>query len=420
MVRALKSRNFPMPNPYREIFKAPGAKGFAVAGFIARLPVAMSTIGIVAMLSRTHGEYWLAGAVSATFALTNALVAPQISRLVDRLGQSRILTPATTLSLTGFIGLIAATHLGWQDWTLFAFALFAAAMPSMAAMVRARWTALYRDTPKLNTAFAFESVADELVYISGSALAVCLSVSLFPEAGPLASTLFLAIGAAALILQKGTEPEVQRTAKGGGGPTIKLRAVQILTFALVAIGVIFGTAEVTVIALTAEFGNAAAASLVLGGYAVGSLFIGLIFGALKLEMPLSRQFATAITIAAATTVPLLFVRNIPMLALALFVSGAAISPTFITAFALVERLVPAAKFTEGITWVMTGIGVGMAIGSFASGWVIDAFGASHGFWVSVAAGVVAVLIALLGQSNLTILHRVGDRVSGSMAGTIDP
>ena len=62
-----------MPNPYREIFRAPGAKGFSAAGFIARLPLSMVTIGIVAMLSQTHGEYWLAGAVSATFALANAL-----------------------------------------------------------------------------------------------------------------------------------------------------------------------------------------------------------------------------------------------------------------------------------------------------------------------------------------------------------
>ncbi len=37
-----------MPNPYVEIFRAPGAKGFAVAGFIARMPMAMAPIGIVA------------------------------------------------------------------------------------------------------------------------------------------------------------------------------------------------------------------------------------------------------------------------------------------------------------------------------------------------------------------------------------
>ena len=79
-----------MANPYAAIFRAPGAKAFATAGFFARMPMAMAPIGIVAMLSQTHGEYWLAGAVSAAYALTNALVSPQISRLVDRYGQARV------------------------------------------------------------------------------------------------------------------------------------------------------------------------------------------------------------------------------------------------------------------------------------------------------------------------------------------
>lgn len=390
-----------MPNPYSEIFKAPGAKAFAAAGFVARLPIAMSTIGIVAMLSQTHGEYWLAGAVSATFALTNAFLAPQISRLVDRHGQFPVLIPATALSVLAFALLIAAARYGWPAWTLFAFALSAAIMPSMPAMVRARWTELYRGTPDLNTAFAFESVADELVYIAGSSLAVGLSVSLFPEAGPLVSTLFLAVGSAAFIAQRSTEPEVRPAVMNAGHSAVRLPAVQIITFALVAIGTLFGTAEVTVIAMAKELGRPAAATFVLGSYAVGSLIVGLVFGALKPKMTLSRQFAAAIAVAAATTLPLPFVSNIPMLAVALFASGVSISPTFITAFSLIERLVPPAKLTEGITWVMTGIGIGMAIGSFASGWVIDAFGASSGFWVSVVAGGVALLAAVLGQPLLS-------------------
>jgi len=94
-----------MANPYKEIFRAPGAKGFAAAGFVARMPMAMAPIGIVAMLSQTHGEYWLAGAVSAAYALTNALLAPQISRLVDRLGQSRIVVPATIVSAIASSGM---------------------------------------------------------------------------------------------------------------------------------------------------------------------------------------------------------------------------------------------------------------------------------------------------------------------------
>lgn len=389
-----------MPNPYSEIFKAPGAKGFAAAGFLARLPVAMAGMGIIAMLSQTHGEYWLAGAVSATFALTNAFVSPQVSRLVDRHGQSRVLIPATMLSVAAFVVLLLATHHRWPAWTLFASAMLAAAMPSMPAMVRARWTELYRDTPKLGTAFAFESVADEVVYMAGSILSVGLSVTLFPEAGPLASTVFLAIGTALFVVQRSTEPKVQPAEKAGGRSAILLRPVQIITFTLIAVGTIFGTSEVTVIALTKEFGQPAAASLILAGYATGSMIVGIIYGTLNLKAPLSQQFLFAIAFMALMTLPLLFADNIPVLALGLFLSGASISPTFITAFGLIERHVPASKLTEGITWAMTGIGIGMAVGPFTAGYVIDAIGAGNGFWISVGAGGVALATALAGYRSL--------------------
>jgi MFS family permease len=89
-----------------------------------------------------------------------------------------------------------------------------------------------------------------------------------------------------------------------------------------------------------------------------------------------------------------------MLALAVFLSGIAISPTFITAFGLIEQRVPAAMLTEGITWVMTGIGIGMALGSFASGWVVDTYGPTNGFWVSVVSAILAFITVILGQKAL--------------------
>lgn len=389
-----------MANPYKEIFRAPGAKGFASAGFVARMPMAMAPIGIVAMLSQTHGEYWLAGAVAAAYTLTNALLAPQISRLVDRLGQSRVVVPATIVSVGAFAALIAATHLGWPVWTLFLSAFVAAVMPSMPALVRARWTEIFRDRPGLTTAFAFESAADELVYIAGASLAVGLSVALFPEAGMLASTLFLALGTAAFILQRSTEPRVRLAGHGATGSAIRQRPVQIITFALIFIGAIFSTAEVSSVAITKELGQPGAASLVIGVYALGSFAVGLILGALGLTMPLQRQLAIAVGIIALTSVPLLFADTVPLLALAVFVSGVAISPTFITAFGLIERRVPEAMLTEGVTWVMTGIGIGMALGAFAAGWVVDNFGAQNGFWVSVVSGAISFATVVLGQRTL--------------------
>ncbi|MET3583227.1 MFS family permease [Mesorhizobium robiniae] len=389
-----------MPNPYREIFKARGAKGFAAAGFVARMPMAMAPIGIVAMLSQTHGEYWLAGAVSATYALANAFAAPQISRLVDRLGQARIVVPTTVISVLAFVVLIAAANQDWPIWTLFASALLAAAMPSIPAMVRARWTELFRDRPEMNTAFAFESAADELVYISGASLSVGLSVALFPEAGMLASTLFLAFGSTAFILQRSTEPRVRPVDQGASGSAIRLRPVQIITLALIFIGATFATTEVSTVAITKELGQPGAASFVIGVYALGSFVVGIVIGALNLKTPLQIQLAIAVAIIALTALPLLVADTVPLLALAVFVSGVAISPTFITAFGLIERRVPEAMLTEGVTWVMTGIGIGMALGSFAAGWVVDAFGAQSGFLVSVAAGAIALVIVLAGQRSL--------------------
>lgn len=395
---------------YREIFRAPGTKGFAAAGFVARLPVAMAPIGIVTMLAQSGSGYWLAGAVAAAFTLTNAFAAPQISRLVDRHGQSRLLVPTTAVAVAAFVLLMLATRLDWPAWTLFGSAFAAAAMPSMPAMVRARWTEIFRDKPELNTAFAFESVADELVYIAGASLSVGLSVALFPEAGVLVSTLLLALGMTAFVLQRATEPKVRANEAVAHRPAILLRPVQLVTLALVFVGSIFATAEVTTVALTRDLGQPGAASLVIGVYAIGSFVVGLIMGALDLRFPLHRQLLVVLVALLATTLPLLLVGSVPALAAAIFLSGVAVSPTFITAFGLVERRVPPEVLTEGVTWVMTGIGIGMALGAFVAGWVVDSFGAQNGFWASVAAAVLALLVVALGQRALG-----GEREAGKAA-----
>lgn len=389
-----------MSNPYSEIFRPAGAKSFALAGFFARVPMTMAPIGMVAMLSQTHGEYWLAGAVAAAYALTNALLSPQISRIVDRKGQARVLLPTTIISVVAFAALIIAANQGWPVWTLFASAILAAFMPSFPAMLRARWGELFRDRPELNTAFAFESAADELVYVTGASLSVGLSVALFPEAGLVVSTVMLLIGGLAFIAQRKTEPRVQSGAGISRQSAFWQRPVQILTLALVFIGAIFTTTEISTVAITEALGQPEAASLVIGVYAIGSFVVGLAIGALNLQFPLHRQLAIAIGIIAVTTLPLLVVSSVPWLALAVFVSGVAISPTFITAFGLVERLVPQSMLTEAITWVMTGIGIGTALGSFVAGWVVDSFGAGSGFWVSVVAGALALTTVLAGQAIL--------------------
>ena len=142
---------------------------------------------------------------------------------MDRLGQTRVAAPTTLVSVLCFTTLIVAANQLWPVWTLFLSALLAAAMPSIPALVRARWTEIFRNRRELNTAFAFESAADELVYVAGASLSVGLSAALFPEAGMLVSTLLLAFGSAAFLLQRSTEPPTRPAEHGAADSAIAVR-----------------------------------------------------------------------------------------------------------------------------------------------------------------------------------------------------
>jgi MFS family permease len=100
-------------------------------------------------------------------------------------------------------------------------------------------------------------------------------------------------------------------------------------------------------------------------------------------------------------IPLLLVGNLPLLAVALFVAGLSIAPTMITTMSLIEEHVPRTQLTEGMTWVSTGLAVGVALGSSMAGWVIDAAGARAGYGVPAVAGAVAVAVGFLGYRRLS-------------------
>ncbi|HJE63899.1 MAG TPA: MFS transporter [Alcaligenes faecalis] len=389
-----------MAQPYRELFAAPGARGFALAGLLARIPLPMIGIGIITMLSQLRGSYALAGAVSASFVLTYALVSPQVSRWVDRRGQSRVLPLATAISVLGLLLLLGATWWQAPDWILFAGAVLAGFMPSMSAMVRARWTAIYRGQDRLQTAYSLETVLDEVTFIAGPPLSVGLAVAVFPQAGVLAAVVLLIAGVSALLLQKGSEPPIQVQEQGSRPSVLRLNSVRLLALLMVAMGVIVGTVDIVSVAFAEQMGQPGAASLVLSAYALGSCVAGLVFGGLKLNIPLHRLLLLGGLATAATTLPLLLVAGVAQLAGAVLLAGLFFAPTMIVAMSLVERVVPEQQLTEGMTWLLAGLNIGVAMGAAASGQMVDQGGASSGFMVALYAAALIVVLALCSHQRL--------------------
>ncbi|WP_025108970.1 MFS transporter [Pseudomonas sp. H1h] len=390
-----------MANHYRELLTTPGATGLVLASAIARLPQAMIGIGIITMLVEQTGVYWLAGAVAGTFTLANALIGPYISKLVDQRGQSRVLPVVTTFSIGMLLALISAVYMRAPAALLFVLAALAGTMPSMPSMIRARWTQLFRGKPQLHTAFSLDTVLTELAYIIGPPLAIGLSVSFFAEAGPLVAVALLAVGVTAFLLQRQTEPQVVVGHARHTGSTLRIPGVPTIVLALLAMGAIGGSIDVAVVAFANAQDWPASATFILAAYAFGSLVAGLTFGALRVSLPIEKQFFIGILVTAITGVLPMFSPDVYVLSAMLFIAGISFAPTMVVVMKLGTIIIPPSRITEGLTWMTTGISIGVALGGMLAGLIIDACGARAGFGVSIFAGLVMVSVVLIGLRTLS-------------------
>jgi hypothetical protein len=381
---------------YAQVLRRPGALRFTAAGFLARMQMSMMGLGAVMLLSAERGSYAVAGAVAAIYAVSNAIIGPQVSRLIDSFGQFKVVPIQLAIHVPAVIGMIAITLWTPLTWPIYVLALVAgASQPIMGPLVRARWSAQLHGSPLLRTAFAWESLIDEAVFILGPPLATIVALQINPSAGLLLATAMLLVGTVLLLSQRRTEPTPSgRHSATKGRPAILLPGVAAIAAVFVMMGALFGSFEVTTVAFAKASGVPEAAGVVLALYAVGSLLAGLVFGALTLRASLLRQFVLATATLAVVTAPLPFLPQVWQIAVGLFVAGLACSPVLISGMAFVERVVPGARLTESMAWVTSGVAVGIAVASPLAGVIIDRFGAHTAYWVTSGAAILAIIVAL--------------------------
>ncbi len=171
-----------MLRPYRDLLVTPGGLRFSSAAFIARMPISMFGLGIVLLVVAKTDSYGRAGALSAAFALVNAGAAPVIARLVDRFGQRRVLLRAVPVHVVALLAFVLLATRGAPTWAqVVAIVVAALTGPSIGSVVRARWGyVLGADDPRLGTAYALESVLDELIFVVGPLIVTLLATLIAP------------------------------------------------------------------------------------------------------------------------------------------------------------------------------------------------------------------------------------------------
>lgn len=388
-----------MRGTYRALFGVPGARAFFVAGFVGRMSLSMYGIGILLLVSAVTGSYGTAGAVAAAFAIASATATPLAGRLADRSGQHVVLLLVSAGTAASTSALIACAELAAPAWALgLAAAALGLASPSPAGIVRARWNHALSGpgrtgrTVRTEAAYSLESVADEVIFVLGPVILIG-ATWVHQSAGLATAGVLTVAGCLALAVQRGTEPVPRPRADGEPAGALLTPGMLLLSGVFLLLGAAITAVEVGGVAFADDAGHRGAAGALLSLFALGSMSAGLWYGARHWRTPLARRFRAGLAFFAAGLLPVALARGLPMMMAAVLIAGLAISPTFIAGFGLVERLAPAGRLTEGMSWLTTAIRVGVTASAPVVGWIVDERGVRAALAVPCA---VALLTALVG------------------------
>ncbi len=391
-----------MLNRYRQVFAGNSAWRFSTAGFIARLPVSMVGIGILMYVEAERGSYTIAGAVSGSISIASALGGPLSSRLVDKLGQHRVLPIQILLIVLCSMALVVLIPSDVPAPYLFIFSIGSGlAYPSIGALVRSRWTALLVSGPVLLTAFSIESIIDELIFIVGPTIAATTSVKLHPAAPQIIAMCLLTGGGLWLASMRSTEPPINKHQGKHGKPVILQNGLIYMWGVHIAIGMFFGAVETSIIAFTKLAGQPIYGGIVMAIWAFGSLLGGFVYGGLHFKSALHNQLIVVTLLLVPATAAMIFVDSILMLALLSIAAGIGISPLLIASAAITQRRSPLGRTTEAIASMYAGISLGFAFAAAMAGWLIDNRGTSYSFALGAFATLFTLVITLIGRNKFS-------------------
>ncbi|WP_255595585.1 MFS transporter [Cellulomonas sp. C5510] len=390
---------------YARLLRLAGPAYVAVA-FLGRLPMAMAQLGTLLLVSTATGRYGLGGLAAGCLAVANAAGAPVAGGLADRYGQRPVVL---VQSLAGAAALTGLTLLadGGADGPLLAVvaALTGLALPQVGPLARVRWRPITADAgPErrrlVDAAFSYEGAADEASFAIGPALVGLVAVALSPAGALLTAAALLAVFGTAFALH----PTARRTTSGPHArPTGRLltAAFTVLVVAQSAVGVLFGATQTGTTVLATQAGQPGLAGLVHAVLGIGSALAGIGTAFIPARVGQQRRVLAAAAAMVLLSWPLLLVGTLPALTAAVAVLGCAIAPYMIAVFSLGERVVPPGRTGAAMTALASATGIGYALGSTVAGRLADTHGHRAAFAVTVAATVVALVLAATQQGRLT-------------------
>ena len=387
-----------MRYPYADILRIPSVPRLLSAAVIGRMPVGMGALAIFLLVRGAGGSYSTAGLAVGASTVAGCIGAPILGRIVDRLGQPRVLLLSMASQVTALLLLAALAPGG--GFELFALcALYGFSNPPLAASMRATWATLITDRSLITRAFSLDSTAQEVIWILGPVLAAGLAEGISPRLPMVVMAAFSAAGV--IWFATSHESRTWRSKHVGErhllGP-LMAGPVRRVLLSILGLAFAWGALELAIPAYAQE--NDASPGGLLSIWAVGSVIGGLGYAARRWTSSPQRMMGILLALNLLGFL-IIFLAQTPLqLGILLLLTGVVNAPVIATFYVLIEELAPRGTVTEAFTWISTMFLVGISGGVALAGIVADAFDPRTAWWLAVGGGLFAVLTVVVRHRGL--------------------
>jgi MFS family permease len=397
-----------MLRKYVEFIRQPDVARLLLVALLTRMPVGMVGFAMLMFLRESLGNFALAGSAVGINLVAMAASAPIVGRIIDRQGPRKLLFVTGTVQPLALMGIVAATKLGLPYLAVAACAALAGAFASpITTLTRTTWRHRFEAEDDRRMAFALDSVMIEVNFTLGPAIVAAFLATLGATAA-FAVAIGAVVVAFPIFLASPALRYFERSAPMERHLLGPLREPRLLLVFIATFGLTlcFGLLEVGYPAYGTALGLPALAGILLAVNSLGSAIGGALYGGLDFKAPVERQFACIMALMAVPVFLHAVVSAPVAFAAVAFFAGVLIAPSIASQSVLVSRLAPAHYATEAFTWsstfIVSGLGAGMALGGF----LVETTGLRSAF---VTGGAVVGIMAILAL----LVTAPGKMVSGT-------
>ncbi|MCX4826938.1 MFS transporter [Streptomyces sp. NBC_01142] len=338
-----------------------------LASLAGRLPLGMVPIALILAAKAEGHSLATASLLAAVYGVTPALGLPVLGRMADLRGLplpchlGAVLTAAALaiLALAGTSSLPIAFACA---------ALAGAGCPPVEGGLRSLWPTLLPDAAHVRTAYALDSSTQEIVYVTGPAIAIAAATLLSPTAA-------LALAAAATlagtwVFATARPVRIWRAICRRPDRLGALRppAMRPLLAALIFLGATIGALDVAGIVASEKHDAAWLAGALPATFSAAGLVGGALFVRVQpTTAPRPRHLIALAALFTACWLPMLAPAPPVVILLFAMLPGAMFVPLLTVASLTLTSLAPPGTSTEAVGWLSSAMRLGLAAGTALAG-----------------------------------------------------